>query len=66
VIEYFTELKIIEAKKKISRSAGSFTEIAEGLGFSSLNYFSKVFRAKTGMTPTEYSRYSSKRRAALR
>ena len=35
---------------------------AAKLGFSTVNYFSKVFKDKVGMTPTEYSRYSSKRR----
>ncbi len=65
VIEYFTDMKIEEAKKRIVHSPESFTEISEALGFSSLNYFSRVFKAKTGMTPTEYSKLASKRRASL-
>ena len=40
------------------------TEIAEKLGFSSANYFTRVFKAKTNVTPTEYSKYVSKRRLA--
>jgi AraC-like DNA-binding protein len=64
VMEYFTDLKISEAKRRIAKSAASFTEIAAALGFSSVAYFSKVFKAKTGMTPTEYSRYASKRTAS--
>lgn len=60
VMEYFTELKIKEAKQQIRKSDRSFTEIAESLGFSSVNYFSRVFKQKTGLTPTEYSRYVSK------
>lgn len=66
VMDYLTELKIEEAKRRIRRSALSFTEIAAGLGFSSLNYFTKVFKNKTGYTPTEYSRYISKRREGIR
>ncbi len=66
VIEHFTDMKIEEAKKRIVHSPGSFTEISEELGFSSVNYFSRVFKAKTGMTPTEYSKMASKRRASLR
>ena len=62
LIEYFTELKIAAAKEKIRCSSCNFTELAEELGFSSVNYFSKVFKAQTGMTPTEYSKYVSKRR----
>ncbi len=64
VMEYFTDLKISEAKQKIRTSALSFTQIADALGFSSVNYFSKVFKAKVGITPTEYSKFVSKRRIA--
>ena len=64
LMEYFTERKINEAKRRIQKSSDSFTKIAEELGFSSVNYFSKVFKSKTGMTPTEYSRHVSKRRAS--
>lgn len=61
-MEYFTDLKIRKAKEKIRTTSQSFTEISESLGFSSVNYFSKVFKQKTGMTPTEFSRYVSKDR----
>ena len=64
VMDYFIDLKIDEAKTRIRHSAASFTDIAEGLGFSSVGYFSKIFKGRVGMTPTEYSKYSSKRRAA--
>ncbi len=64
VMEYFADLKIAEAKRRIARGNCSFTEISEELGFSSVNYFSKVFKAKMGMTPTEYSKFSSKRRVS--
>ena len=62
LIEYFTELKIEQARLMIATSPKNFTEIAAELGFSSVNYFSKSFKAKVGMTPTAYSRYVSKRR----
>lgn len=62
VIDYFTFLKIQKAKQMIGSSSHNFTEISEELGFSTVNYFSRVFKDKVGMTPTEYSRYSSKRR----
>lgn len=65
IMEYFTEQKIETAKLKIQKTSGSFTEIAESLGFSSVYYFSKVFKAKTGVTPTEYSKHASKRRASV-
>ena len=61
-MEYFTELKIRRAKERIRTTTRSFTEISEELGFSSVGYFSKVFKQKTGQTPTEYSRFVSKHR----
>lgn len=65
LMEYFMDQKIKQAKRRIAKSSASFTQIAEELGFSSANYFTKVFKSKTGMTPTEYSRFVSKRRAAI-
>lgn len=62
VMEYFTNLKIEEAKRRIHKTSKSFTIIADELGFSSVNYFSKVFKARTGVTPTAYSKHASKRR----
>lgn len=34
----------------------SVTEISRQVGYASVYYFSRVFRAETGMTPTEYRR----------
>ena len=62
VMEFFNDLKIDEAKRQIQKSSESFSALAESLGFSSVNYFSKVFKSRTGMTPTQYSKFSSKRR----
>ena len=61
VIEYFNEQKIARAKVLLQNTSKSFTDIADELGFSSINYFSKLFKAKTGMTLTEFSKLSSKR-----
>ena len=61
VIEYFNELKIGRAMDMIRVGKYRFTEISEELGFSSINYFSKLFKSKTGMTLTEFSRLVSKR-----
>ena len=61
VMEYFTNLKITSAKELIAVTSLNFAEISDKLGFSSPNYFSRVFKDKTGITPTEYSKHVSKR-----
>ncbi|MBQ7336188.1 MAG: AraC family transcriptional regulator [Clostridia bacterium] len=66
MMDYFIELKINESKRLIRKTSQSFAEIAEALGFSTATYFSRVFKVKTGMTPTEYSKYVSKRSASVR
>lgn len=62
LMEYFTQVKVGEAKRRIREGSGSLAEISESLGYTSSSYFSRVFKKHTGMTPTEYSRYASKRR----
>lgn len=63
VMAYHAACRIALAKDRIAAGAPSFTALAEELGFSSVGYFSKAFRAHVGMSPTAYSRAVSKRRA---
>ncbi len=56
IIECFNERKLKMAKRLIRENQLSFTEIAETLGFNSIHYFSKLFKLKIGMTPSEYRR----------
>ena len=60
-ITYFIELKIEEAKRLIKKTPMNITEISEHLGFSSLHYFSKQFKNKTGKSPTAYAKTIDKR-----
>lgn len=60
-ISYFIGLKLSAAKKMICDSSLSFTQISEQLGFHSVHYFSKLFKDKTGMTPSEYAKSTNKR-----
>lgn len=55
-IEYLISVRIAAAKRMIRQSGMNFTEIAAATGFGTLHYFSRVFRARTGMTPTEYAK----------
>lgn len=56
IIEHFLDLKLETAKQFIATGEMNFTEIAELLGFSSVGYFSKFFKKRTGMTPSEYAK----------
>ena len=56
IIDYFILLKIDKAKKLIAETELSFTEISNLLSFSSSAYFSRTFKKKTGLTPSEYLR----------
>ena len=54
VIAKFNDMKLRHAKVLIREKNLNFTEISEALGFSSVHYFSRLFKKKTGMTPSEY------------
>jgi len=55
IMHYYRALKIEEAKKLIKKGEPINT-ISDKLCFESPNYFSKVFRSITGLTPTKYKR----------
>ena len=54
--DYLISLRIGRARELIREGEMSFTEIAEMVGFGTLHYFSRVFKARTGQTPTEYAK----------
>ena len=51
---YATELKIEEAKRLIRETKMNFAQISHQLSFENPQYFSRVFKRCTGMTPTEF------------
>ena len=51
---YLTELRLENAKKLLADNEKTVNEIALYCGFSDQSYFSKVFSAKYGITPTDY------------
>ncbi len=54
VINYIHTLKIKEAKKLIREGNMNLTEISETVGFSSLHYFSRLFKKYENKSPSEY------------
>ncbi len=55
VMEYYRHLKIEQAKILLRESNGNITQIADALGYTSVQYFSRHFKQATGMTPREYT-----------
>ena len=54
MITHFNRMKIEKAKELIRRGEMNFTEIADAVGFSSIHYFSRLFKSMAGVTPSEY------------
>ncbi len=52
--EYLISKRINEAKYFLEEGKLSVSEIAEKVGYENVNYFSRIFKKKTGMSPTEY------------
>ncbi len=53
IMQYVTDLRIERAKELLLHHI-PITQVAETVGFDTVNYFSTVFKKKTGMTPTEF------------
>lgn len=54
VIDYINEKRVQEAKLYLERSNIPFTEVALMVGFNDLNYFGRVFKKITSLTPSQY------------
>lgn len=55
-IEYFSELKIKEAKKLLREDNLSVSQITFKLNYSSIHNFSRAFKKSTGFSPTGYKK----------
>ena len=58
--EYINELRVADAKRLLSESALSVTEIAFLVGFNSSNHFSDIFKKQVGISPLKYRKSSRK------
>ena len=54
-MDYYNRCKIDRAKQMIREKDKNFTEIADRLGYNSVQYFSRHFKQSTGMTPSQYA-----------
>jgi len=54
--EYIRRIKLQESKQMIRENHLTFTEIAAQLQYSTVHHFSRQFKEKFGLTPTEYAK----------
>ena len=55
-IDYLMSCRLSSAKTLLAESEKSIKEIVDACGFSDESNFSRTFKSKTGMTPTEFRR----------
>lgn len=56
VIDYINNFRLEKSKELINTTNLNFSQISEKLGYSSIHYFSRQFKMKYGISPSEYSR----------
>ena len=56
VLDFINALRIKEAKRLMREGSYNLTQIAEMTGFSSIHYFSRVFKQRENRSPSEYIR----------
>lgn len=54
--EYIRRVKLEESRQMIREGVLNFTEIAAALEYSTVHHFSRQFKEKFGITPTEYAK----------
>jgi two-component system response regulator YesN len=52
--QYITEYRLGRAKELLSDPRMRIADIAEAVGYSDSNYFSKIFRKSFGLSPSEF------------
>lgn len=53
--EYHTRLRMEKAEKLLSQKTLSIKETSQACGYSDPNYFAKIFKKQTGMSPSMYA-----------
>ena len=56
VLQYHIHMKLEEAKRLLRVGEMNITQISEYLGFSTVHYFSRLFKNKIGVSPNNYQK----------
>ena len=54
ISEYLTDVRIRHAKSLIRGTQYPLSQVAQMVGYEDANYFARIFKKTTGITPTEY------------
>ena len=54
ISEYSSDKKLAAAKRKITETDKTFTEIADELNFETIHYFTRFFKKQTGVSPKTF------------
>ncbi len=55
-MSYLEQMRINAAKSELQFGSHTISEISVGVGYKDTNYFTKVFKKHTGMTPSEFQK----------
>ena len=55
---YITDVRLHQALRLLSLHQYSISEISDKTGFSSIQYFSRIFKERMGLSPSEYAKIS--------
>ena len=55
-ISYVLQVKLNKAKKMLSDTNISITEVSDACGFYDASYFSRVFKKEFGLSPSQYQK----------
>lgn len=58
-LKYYNDLKVLKAKEILLTSDKFIKEVSDELGFQSIHYFSRLFKKKTGFTPSDFKAQNS-------
>ncbi|MBS1317055.1 MAG: response regulator [Lachnospiraceae bacterium] len=54
ISDYLSEVRLQEAKYRLTETGQSISEIAASLSYSNFSGFSRMFKSETGLSPAEY------------
>ncbi len=54
--QFHTRYRIDQAKRLLTQQSLSISEVAYHVGYNDVRYFSRVFKQRTGVTPTQYAK----------